>query len=499
MGPLAAAQYGFAPALASALLHSLWQDTLIAGAAALTLAAMARRRAAARHNVALAFLLAMVLVPAGQFLALWGRPGGGLDVGLMWDKAAPQPGGAAEMLVQASSPLAAILVAAWLAGVGLMLARHIGGLRAIAAMERGRFEPLPPAWQRRVEELRAALGIARTVAVRLSAEVASPFAARLLRPVIWLPLSMLSRVPAEQIEALLAHELAHIARRDWLWNGIQCVIEALLFYHPAAWWLGRRIRQEREHACDDLAVAACGDAIALAEALAALECKRQPRLDSGSRLILAAKGGSLMKRITRLLSVPPSRGRWGALALLGAIAVAGGLLAAQVGLAGGYLPDLEVKASKAGPLGPGDYREIQANGLDKRRFYRESIDKSGRRTETYSENGKPHAIDGEVRSWLAAVGRMTIAPPEPQIPDMSASREYHAFVATLSTRPELVARLGAPAAPTGRPPNGNFHLDGTFGSADLSIEMVGPKGAAVAEVEADMANGKWTVRSLELR
>jgi hypothetical protein len=246
-------------------------------------------------------------------------------------------------------------------------------------------------------------------------------------------------------------------------------------------------------------VAACGDAIALAEALAALECERHPPLDFGPRLILAARGGSLMQRITRLLSVPPSRGRWAALALLGAIAVAGGLLAAQIGLAGGYLPDLEVTASTEGPLGPGDYREIQAEGLDKRRFYRESLDARGRRSETYSENGKPHAIDGEVSRWLAAVGRMTIAPPTPQIPDMSASREYRAFVATLATRPELAARLGAPAAPTGRPPNGNFHLDGLFGSADLAIEMVGPKGHATAAVKADMANHAWTIRSLELR
>jgi len=495
MGSLAAAQYGFAPALASALLHSLWQDMLLAAAAALTLTAMARRSAAARHNMAMAFLLAMVLVPSAQFLALWRRPGGGLDVGLMWDKAAPQPGGAADMFVQASSPVAAILVAAWLAGVGVMLARHIGGLRAIAAMERGPCEPLPQAWQRRVDELRAALGIARAVAVRLSAEVAGPFAARLLRPVIWLPLSILTRSPVEQIEALLAHELAHIARRDWVWNGIQCVIEALLFYHPAAWWLGRRIRQEREHACDDLAVAACGDAIALAEALAALECERH----APPRLVLAAKGGSLMQRITRLLSVPPSRGRWGALALLGALTVAGGLLAAQIGLAGGYLPDLEIEASTHGLLGPGDYRQIRANGLDKRRFYRESIDANGRRTETYSENGRPHAIDGEVRRWLAAVDRMTIAPPAPQIPDMGMSREYEAFVAALAARPELVARLGTPAAPTGRPPNGNFHLDGVNGSADLSIEMVGPRGHATVAVQADMTDRVWTVRSVQLR
>ena len=88
----------------------------------------------------------------------------------------------------------------------------------------------------------------------------------LLRPVVWLPLSLLARLPAEQVEALIAHELAHIARLDWLWNGVQCVIESLLFFHPAAWWLSRRIRlsatNERELCLIHASVLVRVDAIA---------------------------------------------------------------------------------------------------------------------------------------------------------------------------------------------------------------------------------------------
>jgi hypothetical protein len=103
-------------------------------------------------------------------------------------------------------------------------------------------------------------------------------------PVIWLPLSLLVQLLREQA-ALLAHELAHIARMDWLWNGLQCVLEFAVL-PPRGWWLGRRIRQEREHACDDV-VAVCGDAI----------CWPKPRSaprhrHTTPRLVLAAQGGS---------------------------------------------------------------------------------------------------------------------------------------------------------------------------------------------------------------
>jgi beta-lactamase regulating signal transducer with metallopeptidase domain len=489
---LALAQFGFAPALASALVHSLWQDALLGAAAALALRAMAGASAARRHAVGMAFLVAMALVPALQFLRFWGRAGGEINDGLVPAMTAPRFSAAANVFVQETSALAPVLVLAWLLGLTLMLVRHVAALRALTAIERRPSEALPPAWGRRFDALRRAMGIGRPVAVRLSAEVPAPFAARLLRPAIWLPLSLVTRTPPEQLEALLAHELAHIARKDWLWNGVQCVVECLLFFNPAVWWLGRRIRQEREHACDDLAVAACGgDAIALAEALAALECERQP----SPRHVLAADGGSLMKRITRLLSGPPSRGRWGALAMLGALGVSAVVLAAQVGASGG-LPDLNVEASTPGELRAGDYRQIIANGVDKQRFYRVSLDAQGRRTELYREDGVARPIDARARRWIAEATRLSVAPRHPAPPDFDAMPEHAALIALIQRHPEVVARLGTPVARTAGPIDGTIRHDGTSGDADIRVELGGPRGRATVAVEAEMSDRAWTLRDV---
>ena len=389
-----------APALVHALLHSLWQCTLLAFAAALTLRAMRRTSAAWRHAVAMMFLVTMVLAPAAQFL-------------LFQMADAPLAGGLLQTLLgrlfaittDTASSAAALVTVIWLAGVTVMVARYLGGLRIIAAMAGGPSQPLPQHVQRRVDELRSALGIAHQVAVRVSDDLLIPCATHVLRPIVWLPASLLTGAPAEQLEALLAHELAHIARKDWLWNGIQCAIEAILFFHPAVWWLTRRVRQEREHACDDLAVAACGDPIALAEALAALEHARHPM----PRLGLAASGGSLLRRITRLLGTPPQRVRSGVLAVLGALTVAGVLLTAQVGVGGGRAHELVYHSSTSGDLGPGDFREITSTGNGRRRWYRASLDAQGRLTEIYREDGQVRPIDAEVRAWIDTVTHRDLA------------------------------------------------------------------------------------------
>ena len=495
MDPLATAQYALAPALASALLHSLWQDALLGLAASLVLRAMGRSSASMRHAVGMAFLAAMLLVPAAQFVLFLQSAGTSPYEGLLPIMTSPRLDAAANLFVQESSPLAALVVLAWLAGVALMGLCHVAGLRAVAAMERGPFQALPPAWQQRVDELRRGLGIARVVAVRVTEEVLTPCAARLLRPLIWVPLSLLLHAPADQLEVLLAHELAHIARRDWLWNGLQCATEVLLFFHPAVWWLGRRIRQEREHACDDLAVAACGNPIALAEALAALEHERH----AGSPLVLAARGGSLLHRITRLLSGPPTPGRWGAFAMLGALALAGALLAVQVALTGGRWPDLMVRASTEGPLGPGDFREIRANGLDRLRFYRASLDAQGRLSEVYEEDGRAHAIDAGVRRWLDEVSRMSLPPPSPQEPAVPVIPEVGTLVGLIAARPEVVARLGTPVVATSRPIDGAVRMTDAVGDADIRIELSGPRGSAKVAVKADLRDGVWTLHRVKVR
>jgi beta-lactamase regulating signal transducer with metallopeptidase domain len=126
-------------------------------------------------------------------------------------------------------------------------------------------------WQRVAEHLSESLGLRRAVRLLESAAVEVPSVLGSLRPVILLPASTLTGLTPEQIEMVLAHELAHIRRHDFLVNLLQALVETLMFYHPAVWWMSRRVRIERENCCDDLAVAVCGNPLQYARALTRLE------------------------------------------------------------------------------------------------------------------------------------------------------------------------------------------------------------------------------------
>ena len=496
MDTLAVLRHELAPALASALLHCLWQGALLAVAAAWTFRAMARASAAWRHTVGMFFLAAMISAPAVQFVRF--TQDAPADASSGW-LGALAPAAVGEVIAEAlrTSPfLAPLLASTWLLGAGLMLAWHVRGLSAVAAMERDASNGLSPAQLRRLDELREAMGVVRAVTVKVTSRVLTPCTARLFKPVIWMPVSLLTRAPARQVEALLAHELAHIARRDWLWNGVQCVVEALLFFHPAVWWLGGRIRQEREHACDDLAVAACGDAVALAEALADLERRRA----GAANLLVAAAGGSLLQRVRRLLVDQPSRRRWAALAVVGALGAGSVLLLTEIGMAGGRLPDLRVTASTAGELGPGDFREIAAEDQGRRRYYREQLDALGRRTEIYRENGQDRPIDAQVRRWIGEITDASLAAPTPRSQTSNAVglAEYDTLIEQVVTHPDVVARLGAPVVAASGPLDGSLRLHETGGEADLTIRLHGARAAASARVVAELDEGAWTIRDLRL-
>ena len=221
--------------LAMTLLHSLWQDALIGLLAAACLALLDRRSAALRHSIGMILLTAMAIVPLVTFLAMiGGQPDTGAGL--------PVPGAGAPVLIAMRAlPGAPGVVAPgwlgwlWAAGVALMLVRLAGGWSMLGRLDRAPSDPLPHAWHLRAEALRHRLGIRRAVAIRLLRGAGLPCSARALRPVIWLPVSILTCLTTDQIEALIAHELAHIRRLDWVWNGVQCAIEALFFYHPAMW------------------------------------------------------------------------------------------------------------------------------------------------------------------------------------------------------------------------------------------------------------------------
>ena len=139
-------------------------------------------------------------------------------------------------------------------------------------------------WQRMATRLSRRLHIGRAITLLESALVDVPTVIGWLKPVVLLPASALAGLSPQQLEAILAHELAHIRRHDYLVNLLQTLVETVLFYHPAVWWLSRRIRIERENCCDDLAVSLCGDPVAYAQALADLEALRSgPRRRITSR------------------------------------------------------------------------------------------------------------------------------------------------------------------------------------------------------------------------
>jgi hypothetical protein len=141
------------------------------------------------------------------------------------------------------------------------------------------------------------------VRVLESSLVSVPTAVGWLRPAILLPASAFTGLTPQQLEAVLAHELAHIRRHDYLVNVLQTGVETLLFYHPAVWWVSRQIRAEREHVCDDMAVRVTGDAMTYARALTRIE---RLRTAAAPHLAMGADGGSLKSRVSRLVEGSPS-------------------------------------------------------------------------------------------------------------------------------------------------------------------------------------------------
>jgi uncharacterized protein (TIGR03435 family) len=217
------------------------------------------------------------------------------------------------------------VVIAWLFGAAIFWMRLVGGWVVATRMRSVLVRPAPLEWQENLTKLAARIGLSRPVQLLVSALVQAPAVIGWLRPVVLVPVGALSGMPPEHLEALLLHELAHIRRHDYLVNILQSVAEALLFYHPAVWWVSGHIRAERELCCDDVAVAVSGDALTYARALAQLESYRPY-----PAVAMAANGGSLAGRIARLLGQPRPAVRTGLGA--GILAVATLLMVAAFGL-----------------------------------------------------------------------------------------------------------------------------------------------------------------------
>jgi beta-lactamase regulating signal transducer with metallopeptidase domain len=294
-----------------ALLHFLWQGTALAALAAAAMALC--RRASARYVLGVGALVLMLLAPLATFF-VYSQPHSGVaDTAKSSPLAAVAwPSARGGIAASGSAPYSSFarssiapsldvfpwLVEAWLLGVAFFSLRSAGGFLLIERERRRQSSGVSPRVLEICYTLQDQLGLNRAIAYCGCKWLQAPAVIGWFRPVVFLPGTALTGLSEEQLEVVIAHELAHIRRFDPFVNVFQVCIETLLFYHPAVWWLNKRIRAEREHCCDDMAVALCGNAVEYARALTLMEEWR-----SAPVFAMAANRGPLSERIVRVLGL----------------------------------------------------------------------------------------------------------------------------------------------------------------------------------------------------
>jgi uncharacterized protein (TIGR03435 family) len=306
-------------AVALALIQFFWQGCLVAAVVGTAMVVLRSSRPEVRYTAACLGLLLMALLPLATFALQTPRAANPQSdkagetsnsplpairralLPLNLDSTNPWRTPAAEDLLRPAGRVwLRVTFVAWVAGVSLLCIRcFFSGVCIRRLRWSGR--SVAAEVRQATSRMLARLAVSTPVAVLESSLVSVPAVIGWFRPVILVPAGVFIGLSASQLDAIIAHEVAHIRRRDNLVNLFQIVVETLLFYHPAVWFVSNRIRTEREHCCDDLAIAACGDRFAYAKALVDLEKRRS----QGLAFAMQVNGGSLTARIRRLLKSPP--------------------------------------------------------------------------------------------------------------------------------------------------------------------------------------------------
>lgn len=315
------------------LLHSLWQGAFIAVWLWIILKCARRNSSNFRYLAACSALCLMLLLPLATFVYLQSGKG---EIGAQasfnkainsqFEEVNPPPKTLSLEKEKGNSGFAAknpprfyasingwknsietnfsrvlpLLVVFWLVGAVVFAARAIGGAWHLRDLRR-KLGDVGDEWQTKFADLCEKTEIRRAVRICESAFVKAPVVVGWLKPLVLVPSGAFFGLSAAQIEAILVHELMHVRRHDFPVNLVQTAVEILLFYHPCAWWISERIREQREFACDDAVVAFYGDRLIYARALADLEQLRQTANQFSPQLSLAANGGKLMHRIKRII------------------------------------------------------------------------------------------------------------------------------------------------------------------------------------------------------
>jgi beta-lactamase regulating signal transducer with metallopeptidase domain len=392
------------------LIHSLWQFALVALVVVVLLRILRRSSAAVRYGVCLTGLLAVAIAPAVTWTLLPttapplsdaadNDPFAAGDIAAHRDEVGDAPSntmpGTVASTLGAGSPSSAApvvspsvevvatpmvaswsmqirrhvspwlgeLVTVWCLGVLLFALRPLGSWYLVHRLRSVGVSPVSQPVLAAFDRAMQRIGVQRPVRVLGSSLARVPMVVGYVRPVILLPLRVVTGLSSYEVEAILAHELAHIRRHDYAVNLLQILIETVCFYHPAVWWLSSRLRHERECCCDELAVRAIGNRQAYGRAMLTLEELR----GSPTVLSLSATHGSLLERIRRLAGEqsPPTAGLGltGSL-LLCALLAGGGLWRVSQAQDSKPVEAAQIRADEAGPISADEAKTILQTVLD---------------------------------------------------------------------------------------------------------------------------------------
>ncbi|WP_373552137.1 M56 family metallopeptidase [Haliscomenobacter sp.] len=294
------------------VVHSLWQALTIALILSIVLISTPRRLAHWRYSCAGIALLLVLVAGGATFYHYFQKSMLQVDLGLITlaqfgGSETPTPESFLQYwqgrFTDYFNQQLPLIVTVWLCGLTFFMLRMLGGLAYIRQLRYQGIRPVQEEWEEMLRELAQKLKIKRPVAILESLRIQSPVVIGHFKPLILVPVGLLAGLSIDQVEAILAHELAHVYRRDYLLNLLQTLIEALFYFNPGVWWISSCIRIEREHCCDDIAVALCQNNLEYAKALV---CIKEMKQGFTPQLAMAAlrKKKLLLTRIQRILQQP---------------------------------------------------------------------------------------------------------------------------------------------------------------------------------------------------
>jgi bla regulator protein BlaR1 len=302
-------------ALGWTLLHAIWQGFALAIVAAGMLFLLSHRASYSRYWTGISALFLQVLLSIGTF-AIYYQP---QAVQTTWTKmshlaqpilATATPNHIANVVPWYQQALwflqahLGTIVLFWIIGASVLMVRLVGSWVYVQQLKAEGIRLTDANIQKVFRRIATLLNVRSTVHLFESVRVSTPIVIGFIKPVVLLPAGLATGLTTKQIEAILAHELAHIKRYDYLINLLQSLVEIVYFFHPALWWVSSKVRTEREHCCDDIAIEVCGDKLAFAKALAEVEAYRQTPVLA---MAFASQKGAMLHRVRRVLGITEKR------------------------------------------------------------------------------------------------------------------------------------------------------------------------------------------------